>query len=280
MQDISDRDAALNNCYRLIPKELFNILSDENFSRLKPNMQKEVTAALVNVNAADFISLVHTAETGKIYQIINHVLSVVVPEINNSAGIIDKFIGAGFTAFYPEGSNEIERALTAAILMCEKVGQLGDPHNYYRDFSVGITHGKLILGIVGYEDRLSPMAFSEDTGFTEFLRKKAIGYNAKILITENAIEKIPDFKKKYNTRKLGYFYIDSANEEKLIYDVYDGDSAPMKNIKRKTKLLFEKGIDLYINKNYADARSHFIEVLKANRWDMAAKEYCCYATAI
>ena len=38
-------------------------------------------------------------------------------------------------------------------------------------------------------------------------------------------------------------------------------------------MVFEKGIKLFVQKNYAEARTYFIEVLKTNHYDAAAREY-------
>jgi hypothetical protein len=37
--------------------------------------------------------------------------------------------------------------------------------------------------------------------------------------------------------------------------------------------MFEKGVELFAERKYDQARLHFVEVLKADRQDLAAKEY-------
>ena len=58
-----------------------------------------------------------------------------------------------------------------------------------------------------------------------------------------------------------------------IYDVFDGDDNDMRNRKRQTRMVFESGIQLYTEQKFEEARQHFIEVLKSDRYDLAAKEY-------
>ena len=72
---------------------------------------------------------------------------------------------------------------------------------------------------------------------------------------------------------LGQIYLRAADQTEELYDVYDGDSVEDKNGKRRTRLLFEKGVEFFQQRRFYDARLHFIEVLKANRMDRAAKEY-------
>ena len=86
-------------------------------------------------------------------------------------------------------------------------------------------------------------------------------------------EQIPDFERNYSSRYLGQIYLRAADQTEELYDVYDGDSVEDKNGKRRTRLLFEKGVEFFQQRRFYDARLHFIEVLKANRMDRAAKEY-------
>ena len=58
-----------------------------------------------------------------------------------------------------------------------------------------------------------------------------------------------------------------------IFDIFDGDTTDIRNRKRKTRMLFEKGVRLFMAREFAEARSYFIEVLKADRDDKAAREY-------
>ena len=131
----------------------------------------------------------------------------------------------------------------------------------------------LFRSVVGHEKRFGTLTISETTGLAEFLQELAVRYKARILITGSLKAQIPDFEKHYNSRYLGSIYLKAARTAEDLYDVYDGDEPADKNGKRKTRLLFEKGVALFQDEKFHDARQHFIEILKANRMDGAAKEY-------
>lgn len=105
------------------------------------------------------------------------------------------------------------------------------------------------------------------------MQEKANEYGARILISGSMKKQIPGFEKHYNSRYLGYIWLKAAGAAENLYDVYDGDELESRNAKRKTKILFEKGVELFQKRRFYDARLYFIEVLKANRMDGAAKQY-------
>ena len=77
---------------------------------------------------------------------------------------------------------------------------------------------------------------------------------------------VQDFGKNYNSRFLGYFYDSSRKNMIEVYDIYDGDMPERKQGKRRTKMIFEQGVERFIHGSYMEARLHFVEVLKADRY--------------
>ena len=236
------------------------------FEKLKIGGEKSVRAAVLSYNIPGFDRIVRQQSAEEIFSFVNRILSLVVPCILYQEGEIDEYVDAGLSAFF---LNAPERALCSAISVCEALDQAGVRELY----SIGLTYGDVMVGMVGHEKRFGTLTISETTGLAEFLQEMAVRYRARILITGSFKRQIPDFDKIYNSRYLGNIYLKTAKMIEELYDVYDGDESVDKNRKRKTRLLFEKGVDLFQNKNFHDARLHFIEVLKANRMDGAAKEY-------
>ena len=67
--------------------------------------------------------------------------------------------------------------------------------------------------------------------------------------------------------------IQESGEVQKLYDVFEGDAVEVRNKKRKSKMVFEKGVDLFAKQKLPEARQHFIEVLKMAPGDKAAKYY-------
>ena len=251
---------------RILPDKLFLLFQKGDPEKLKIGEEKSIRAAVLFYNIPGFAEKVRKQSAEEVFSFVNLNLGHVVPCILYQEGEIKEYVDAGLSAFFLQ---DPEKALRAAVSVCEALNQAGVREPY----SIGLTYGEVMVGIVGHEKRFGILTISETTGLAEFLQELAVRYRAKILVTGSLRQQIPDFDKNYNSRYLGNIYLRTVGKNEELYDVYDGDEPADKNGKRKTRLLFEKGVELFQNKNYQDARQHFIEVLKANRMDGAAKEY-------
>lgn len=250
----------------MLPGKLLGIFQKGQWDKLRIGEENSVKAAVLSYNVPGFAKIVREQSAEGIFNFVNGILSHVVPCVLYQEGEIDKYVNAGLSAFF---LNAPERALRSAVSICEALNQAGVQEAY----SIGLDYGDIMVGVVGHEKRFGTLTISETTGLAEFLQELAVRYKARILITGGLKAQIPDFEKHYNSRYLGSIYLKAARTAEEIYDVYDGDDPTDKNGKRKTRLLFEKGVALFQDEKFHDARQHFIEILKANRMDGAAKEY-------
>lgn len=248
--------------------ELLNIRDNVQISMQNSQKPKELEAVILNANIADFSDKIQTQKMDKVYQLINEIMSCCIPQIYIKGGMIDRFQDAGVVALF---TGDREAALAAAVSICEEI--IRKEKENTKDFSIGLCYGNIMVGVVGAQKRLSVLTLSSYTGFGGFLQRKAPAYYATILAAESYTKQIEEFQNKYNYRFLGYFYIQAIGRLEAVYDVFDGDRAEIRNQKRKTKMLFEKGVKLFEERSFADARTYFIEVIKADRNDTAAREY-------
>lgn len=251
---------------QLLPDKLLMLFQKGEPENMRIGEEKSMRAAVLFYNIPGFADKVRKQNAEEVFSFVNAILSLVVPCILYQEGEIKEYVDAGLSAFF---LHDPERALRAAVSVCEALNQAGVQEPY----SIGLTYGEVMVGIVGHEKRFGILTISETTGLAEFLQELAVRYRAGILVTGSLRRQIPDFDKNYSSRYLGNIYLKAVGVDEELYDVYDGDEPAAKNGKRKTRLLFEQGVELFQNKNYQDARQHFIEVLKANRMDGAAKEY-------
>lgn len=234
--------------------------------------QKNIPAAVLyaNINMTDFSDLVLSLEVQDIFRYINTILSRLLPVIEKNNGEADSFSDAGVTALF---NRPYANALVSAISMCQEINTIKDPDFNFGGFAVGVCFGSVMIGVVGDGRDYSTLTISEYTGLSKYLQSIAGKYYSKILITGSYADLVDDFYKRFSSRFIGYIYLTKFEKFEKIYDVYNGDTIEERNKKRKTKLMFEKGVGLFIEKKYDQARLHFIEVLKADRQDLAAKEY-------
>lgn len=251
----------------MLPERLLELFQKKDTKEFLTREGRNIRAAVLSFNVEGFSQMARKRTAEEVFRFVNEVLEQAVPQVLFQEGAVERFADAGFRAFYLDTPG---RALASAVSVCEAMDRAEHIHGNY---SIGISYGDVMAGMVGHEERMGMLTISETTGIAEFLQELAGRYRARILISGSMRSQIPDFEKNYSSRYLGRIYLKAADLEEELYDVYDGDPPEDKNGKRRTRLMFEKGVELFQEQRYSDARLHFIEVLKANRMDRAAKEY-------
>lgn len=257
--------------YRYVPSKILFLLKKERIVDIKLGNETSAILTTFSLQLADFDRNIRKKSAKEMIDAINQVLHISVPVIVEKEGMIEGFQNAGFNALF---DNNSEAALLCAITICQKLNHMVRLKQLEKNRAgIGIAYGAVTLGIVGQEKRLAPITVSQYRDTACWLQRIAEQYQAHILITRTAADNIPRFFDTYHTRTLGFLYNTYTGYTDRIYDVYDGDSREEIELKDMTKELFERGVELYCIREFAQARHEFIEVLKRFRKDKAAKEY-------
>lgn len=260
--------------HKFVPREMFKVLERSRIVDVRLGDQTHTEVAVLSVSPVDFEGIVSRLSGREMFGFINRLLSTIVPVVIEYGGVIDKFADGGCIAFFTEGPGE---ALASCVSALQKI----DLENRRDAFGIdrpvrmasAISYGSVMIGIVGHEARLEATNISEHTNLVGFLKRVAPKYQACILTTAPALERVPDYTEDYHVRVLGYLRIRSTGEVMRLYDVFDGDPDDMRFLKRQTRELFEQGVALYRARAFYEARLVFIKVLKQFRQDTAAQEY-------
>lgn len=264
--------------------------ADDSFARFFPRkildkvMQKQPDGELlftqsrmksVNmfINSSGFSRMIHAMTAESLFAFLNRMTAQTIPLIYQSGGMVERFEELGMNVYFENLGKE---ALVCAISVCTHLEELRDreKNEYYNNYSIGICLDNTLAGVVGDINRASILSFSAETpGFARWLQEIALDYYAKIVVTEEYLNQLPDAKRQFHIRKLGAVWIRGMQCIQVLYDVYDGDSAQVRNMKRQTRMLFEEGVELYAKGRFEDARRHFVEVVKADENDVAARRY-------
>lgn len=259
--------STLNQTYqRFVPDELFHMLGYTSISKVKlgDNTSQELTVMSMQMNDID--SLRRQLDSKALYNLINRMLAVSIPEVTRYGGVIERFQNGGIQAFYRQ---QVESAIESAIGVCCRMNQA---QNRTMRVTFGLSYGSVMVGVVGQENRMDQVTFSEQKVLADYLQEIAEQYSASILVSGSVIDGLSDAYQ-YHNRFLGYVYIRSQNRIEKVYDIFDGDTEDRRSIKTATKSNFERGVRLYAAGAYQEARRYFVEVLKHSRQDSAARVY-------
>lgn len=257
---------------RFVPARVFGLLEKSSIIDVRLEDQTSVEATVLNCSVGAFDQIARDLRSKEMFRLINQVLARLVPVVDGSGGLVDRFDRAGLLAIYTQ---QPDRALDAAISLCQTLrsARLEEAEGRELDFHVTLSAGPAMIGIVGAEKRLEAMTISEHTSFTRFLQPLAGEYGAAVLMTGSAAGLISEFDGRYHARTIGFVRMKTLDRLERLYDVYDGDEETTRRLKEETREQFEKGVALFCSHQYYEARLLFIEVLKKHRRDKAAKNY-------
>lgn len=270
IKNITDSNEAY---YRFVPQQFMRILRRENVLDVRLGDQVEQDMSVVICNIRRFYQMSKGLSPEENFNFVNSFLKRFGPSVRDNGGMINKYLGAGFMALFPNSAD-------AALLACLEMRKELDVYNSHRasskyppiDIGIGLHKGPLRLGIIGEEKRLEGNVISEGVNLAIELEKMTSILGASILVTEDVVKSLAS-KKAFAYRKLGVIRMENTTDPLQLYDVYEGDSDMIRALKDRTKDLFEQGVTYYQVGRFYDAREAFLMVIKMNRQDKAAQQY-------
>jgi class 3 adenylate cyclase/HAMP domain-containing protein len=259
--------------HRFVPQQIFKYLGKKGITdiHLGDQVQQNMTVMVANIRS--FHQLSKQLSPKQNFDFMNMFLKRFSPFVRTEEGLISKYLGAGFMALFPARNEDALRAAVAIRRELVSYNESLKASGFAAvDLGMAIHKGPLMLGIVGEEQRMEGNVISDDVNITATLERMSDTMGASILVTRTFFEQLRS-PEKYRFRQLGRVRIEGKDDPIELIDVYEGDSDSERGLKDRTRLMFEKGIMLCQEGRFFDARETFIEVIKINRFDKAAKLY-------
>ncbi len=272
LQAVFDNLAKLNKAYeRFVPREFLSFLKKESIIdvQLGDQVQQEMSVLFSDIRA--FTSLSERMTPAENFEFINTYLSRMEPAIIENQGFIDKYIGDAIMALFSGGA---DHAVKAGITMLRNLAR----YNLIRQsggqvpiqIGIGINTGSLILGTVGGSNRMDGTVISDAVNLASRIEGLTKMYNALLLISEYTYSGLQE---RYAIRKIGRVKVKGRLQPIAIYEVFEGDFLPIRELKMKTLSDFETGLVRYQNKEFLAAQDCFNRVLHSHPDDKAAQLY-------
>jgi len=264
----------MNEAYsRFVPRQFLDFLDKKSYVdiRLGDQVQKEMTVLFSDIRSFTEISEHMTPKEN--FDYLNYYLGYMEPVIRNNNGFIDKYIGDSIMALF---SDSAEDAINAAIEMRIKLSQFNQVMDQFGkpvvNSGIGIHSGSLMLGVVGGEGRMDGTVISDAVNLTSRLEGLTKLYGSSIIISQDTLINLNN-PSQYNYRFLDIVKVKGKSEAVYIFEVIDGDSDDVKQLKLKTKDDFANGVNLYKSVKFKEAHEVFEKVSKINPHDQTAELY-------
>ncbi len=266
--------AKLTSAYgRFVPHNFLRFLEKESIIdvQLGDQVQHEMTVMFSDIRS--FTTLSEGMSPQETFDFINSYLSRVSPLIRKNNGFIDKYIGDGIMALFPDSANH---AVQAAIAMEQALVLYNQDRQQQGEIpiaiGIGLHTGNLMLGTIGESERMETTVISDAVNLAARLEGLTKLYGVGILVSEATISQLSDGEN-YTYRFLDRVRVKGKKQPIAIYELYDEKLKISNQIKTKTKKRFQEAVLAYSQGNFVVAQGIFQKILRINPQDRAAMLY-------
>lgn len=237
-----------NKAYsRFVPHQVLKLISPNGIksTSLGDCVEKEMTILFCDIRG--FTQLSESMPPHENFRFINRYLKIMVPVINQHGGTIDKFMGDGIMALFP---NSADSALNAAVGMMQSLAvynkKLAANNLPIVEIGLGLHTGKMMLGTVGTSSRMDVTAISDTVNAAARIEALTKTFKAPILISEQMRLKLEKFDKR-NLRFIATCAVQGKSKPVTIYEVFSQDPLSVRNEKLSNQSAMIRGWEFYKN---------------------------------
>lgn len=247
---------------RFIPHEFFQLLHRQEVDDIMLGDQVEKNMTIMFTDIRGFTTMAEQLGAAKTFEFLNSYFGFVGEVIRENGGFIDKYLGDGFIALFPDSP---ESALQAAIGIQKAVVEL----NREREgtdipsisVGIGLNYGPLILGTVGEERRMDTTVIADSVNLCSRLEGLCKLYGKGIIVPAAFFERLHN-PKQYHFRHLGQVRVQGRKQPVHVIHIFDGLAEEEFNTFALSRENFEKAISEYQRGRYAEAHELFRELAK------------------
>jgi len=264
----------LNSAYeRFVPKEFLSLLEKESIMDLRLGDQVQRSMTVMFSDIRNFTSMSEARAPQVNFDFLNEYLGRVSPLVRRNGGFIDKYIGDAVMALFPRSADDAVRGALDAVREVKSFNEsLKEIDQPSMRTGVGLQTGTLMLGIIGAEDRFQATVIADAVNTASRLESLTKLYGVDILVSETVMEALED-RSNYLHRYLGVMQVKGKEKPVRVYEIFDADGEGEFLKKIETKEVFEEGLSLYYEKQFAEAAVKFNLASRACPDDVACKLY-------
>ncbi|RKZ85975.1 MAG: hypothetical protein DRR19_15595 [Candidatus Parabeggiatoa sp. nov. 1] len=257
---------------RFVPNEFLQLLNKDRILDIQLGNHLEMDMTVLFSDIRSFTSLSEKMSPQENFDFINVYLKEMGPLIRTHQGFIDKYIGDAIMALFLRADD----ALNAAIAMLHGLDKFNNTLQHQGvtpiKIGIGLNTGKLMLGIVGEENRLQGTVMSDTVNLASRIECLTKTYQCSLLISQNTLDNLT-VPSQYAIRFLDTIKVKGRYQQSNIFEVFDGEPTEVRKGKLATLTTFEKAVHLYQEQQFSEVQKLMEACLHLDPVDAAAKIY-------
>jgi len=179
----------------MAPEVLQRLVDDSGHHATLGGESQDVTMLFADIRG--FTRFAERHEPEAVVAILNQALSELIKPLRSYGGILDKYIGDGFLAFFepaPDLSSAARAAVEAARMMQRSFRDLWQqsPDDELRSLGlgIGISSGRVVVGNVGSEDAMDYTVIGDAVNVAA--RLQSLAEDGEILVSQSTYEMLAE----------------------------------------------------------------------------------------
>ncbi len=256
----------LNRAFRrFVPQEFLHLLGHEDVAKIELGHQVEIEATLMFVGIRGFNRKTAGLNPGARLDFLNRYMACVAPSITEHNGFVDKYVGDAVMALFPHATSD---AVEAADAIHIALAQFRADTNHQIQVGIGLHCGPMLLGTIGAPERMDTTMISDVVDCTAKLERLTKRYAVGTLLSGPMRELLEEDQRKW-TRKIAQVRFDGSNQTMDLFELFSSD--PTRDLKLKTRPVFEQALSAYEISNFTQACKGFEMVVGENSSDNLAQ---------
>ena len=266
------RQVELTKAYqRFVPPQLLSNLNKESILDVQLGDQVNVEMSILFSDIRSFTSISERLSPEENFSFVNAYLSRMGPIIRHHKGYIDKFMGDGVMALFPNHPGD---AVRSAIAMQQELHSYNatarDTGLHEINIGIGLNTGDMMLGTLGEANRMEGSVISDAVNLASRLEGLTKIYGAGILVSDVTHDASAG---EFVSRRVDIVAVKGKEKPVGIYEIIDGEPDTSRLLKEKTLVSFSDGVSYYQTQNFEKAADCFKTVLGTNADDLTADLY-------
>jgi class 3 adenylate cyclase len=256
---------------KFVPFEFLKSLNKSSLQEvnLGDQVEREVTVLFADIR--DFTTISEKLDPNENFLFIHEFNQLMGPIIRRHQGFIMQYLGDGFMAIFPGGSQD---AIDASVSMNKSLMSFNKKQKS-KDMplirmGIGMQKGKLIMGITGDVERMEAVIISDTVNTASRIEGLSKHFGTNILITGECYNELTDADS-LHFRYLGKVKVKGKQKALDLYECIDGDEENLFIHKLTTAKRFSNALELFLKKDFAMAAVSFQEIFKQNKQDIPAR---------
>lgn len=257
----------LNKEYiKFVPQELFKLLGKSKVTEIKLYDKNKMNLSILYITFNIICHDVYGSMSEEdLFKIMNQSYSEIFGVVENNNGVVQWFDGLGAMILFP---NSAVDALNASmqfkeVFVSKKVRER---------MRMVLSTGETLIGVSGSNVRNGILTISDEIMRIYHINGQLERIGMKHVAFEQLVNRLPSEAMK-NCRFVGQINSMSSQGPIKLYEFMDVTRLNDKNLYTATKKMFERGVELYIQANFFEARKIFANVLRVNEEDKVAMYY-------